>query len=114
VRCLLTNASNCSTNFAVGTQQLYYCILKFKGQLCANIFDEGCGKAKALEAATLHPARVLGIADRRGTFNPGADADIVVLDDDYEVLSTWIAGRCRYTRKPVRMRLSNSINQILV
>jgi N-acetylglucosamine-6-phosphate deacetylase len=59
-----------------------------------------CGKVKALETATLHPAQVLGIADQKGTLNPGADADIVFLDDDFEVLSTWIAGRCRYTRRP--------------
>lgn len=53
-----------------------------------------------MEAATLHPAQVLGIADRKGTLKPGADADIVFFDDNFEVLSTWIAGCCRYARNP--------------
>jgi N-acetylglucosamine-6-phosphate deacetylase len=48
----------------------------------------------ALEAATLHPAQAIGIHDRKGTLNFGADADFVFLGEDLKVWSTWIAGEC--------------------
>ena len=46
----------------------------------------------ALEAASLHPARVLGLEDSRGQLEKGARADIVVLDRDLNVQGTFIAG----------------------
>lgn len=54
----------------------------------------GCSIVEALEAATLHPARVLGIDSYKGTLNFGADADFILLDEKLEVLSTWISGEC--------------------
>jgi N-acetylglucosamine-6-phosphate deacetylase len=50
---------------------------------------------EALEAATLHPARLLGIDDRKGTLNAGADADFVFLDDstgEVYVKQVYVAG----------------------
>jgi len=52
-----------------------------------------CGVARALEAASLHPARALGLAPRKGTLQFGADADFVLLDDELAVHATYIAGR---------------------
>ncbi|KAJ1664690.1 N-acetyl-glucosamine-6-phosphate deacetylase [Coemansia sp. RSA 1813] len=52
----------------------------------------GASKVEALENATLHPAQMLGIADRKGTLAHGADADILVLDDDLNVQRVFIAG----------------------
>lgn len=49
---------------------------------------------EALEAATLHPARTLGIENIKGVLNYGADADFVMLNDNLELLSTWISGEC--------------------
>lgn len=57
--------------------------------------------AYALEAASLHPAKCLGIEKQKGTLNCGADADFVMLDDDLNVLSTWISGECVF-EKPVQ------------
>lgn len=51
----------------------------------------------ALEAASLHPAQVLGIEKKKGTLDFGADADFVILNDKLEVQSTWIAGECVFT-----------------
>ncbi|CAI8019600.1 N-acetylglucosamine-6-phosphate deacetylase [Geodia barretti] len=51
-----------------------------------------CTEAVALEAASLHPARVLGLEDSRGQLEKGARADIVVLDRDLNVQGTFIAG----------------------
>jgi N-acetylglucosamine-6-phosphate deacetylase len=46
----------------------------------------------ALRAASLVPARFLGIDRERGTLTPGARADIVALTPSFEVVTTWLAG----------------------
>ncbi|KAJ3108894.1 hexokinase A [Physocladia obscura] len=40
----------------------------------------GCTLAQAINAATMHPAKSIGISDRKGTLMPGTDADFVILD----------------------------------
>lgn len=62
------------------------------------LFSIGCSIVEALEAATLHPAKTLGIERTKGTLSYGADADIVMLDNDLELLSTWISGECVYSK----------------
>ena len=52
----------------------------------------GCSSVEALEAASLHPAQLLKISDHKGTLNYGADADIIILNDDLEIQATLIAG----------------------
>ena len=49
-------------------------------------FDE------VLRMASLYPAHALGIAATHGHLNRGARADFVVLSDELDVRSTWIAG----------------------
>lgn len=65
---------------------------------CVRHFKEatGCSIVEALDAASLHPARSLGIQDRKGSLLYGRDADLIFLDDDLNVLSTWIASECVY------------------
>lgn len=60
----------------------------------------GCTAVEALEAASLHPALALGLEQRKGTLNFGADADIVVLDDELVVKALVIGGRPRYSSLP--------------
>ncbi|MGI9591671.1 MAG: N-acetylglucosamine-6-phosphate deacetylase [Myxococcota bacterium] len=48
---------------------------------------------EAVTAATLRPARVLGIESERGSLRPGARADLVVLGATGELCETWLAGR---------------------
>jgi N-acetylglucosamine-6-phosphate deacetylase len=52
----------------------------------------GISLEDALRAASLVPARFLGIERHLGTLVAGARADIVALAPDFEVLATWIAG----------------------
>ncbi|KAL6268116.1 hypothetical protein P5V15_001207 [Pogonomyrmex californicus] len=59
---------------------------------------KGCTTVEALEAATLHPARTLGIDSHKGVLNFGADADFILLDEKLELLSTWISGECVYRK----------------
>ncbi|CAL1545205.1 unnamed protein product [Lymnaea stagnalis] len=66
---------------------------------CVRLFAKqtDCGPELALEAASLHPAQLMGIEDRKGTLNFGTDADFVLLDDSLNVKATYIAGKCVYT-----------------
>ncbi len=55
---------------------------------------------EAVRLASLNPARVLGIADQRGTIVPGAAADLIALTYKGEVVQTFIAGNqttCSFT-----------------
>jgi len=47
----------------------------------------------AVAMATLHPARLHGLADRKGRLAPGLDADLVLLDRQLGVLATVVQGR---------------------
>ncbi|MGI6697715.1 MAG: amidohydrolase [Clostridia bacterium] len=49
--------------------------------VCAALaVKEGMDEYKALEAITINPARITGIADRVGSLLPGKDADIAIFD----------------------------------
>ena len=60
--------------------------------------------ANGLRAATLHAARILGIADRVGSLEPGKDADVVLFDGDpfeytSHVEAVLVNGPVSYQRK---------------
>ena len=46
----------------------------------------------ALNSCTLNPARCLGVSGRKGRLAAGCDADIVVLEDNYDVCQTYCRG----------------------
>jgi N-acetylglucosamine-6-phosphate deacetylase len=52
----------------------------------------GCTPCEAIEAATATPARIVGLGTK-GRLTVGADADIVLLDEDFDVVVTLIGGR---------------------
>ncbi|MCC3300283.1 amidohydrolase [Arthrobacter sp. zg-Y895] len=59
---------------------------------------EGLDPDEALRAVTINPARVLGLADRLGSLEPGKDADLLLwsgdpLDVMQRALKVWIGGR---------------------
>lgn len=59
----------------------------------------GCNRGAALLAASHHPAKVLGLGGRKGTVSQvGADADVVLLDQNLNVQATCIAGELVWTR----------------
>ena len=51
---------------------------------------------ECVNCATLNPATTIGVADRKGSIEVGKDADIVVLDDEFNVRKTIIGGIVRY------------------
>ncbi len=50
------------------------------------------GVEQAVAMASANPARLLGLADRKGTIAPGMDADLAVLDDSLRACGTIVAG----------------------
>ncbi|KAG8714303.1 hypothetical protein FRC11_008982 [Ceratobasidium sp. 423] len=52
-----------------------------------------CTLGDAIKCATYNPAKCLGIEARKGTLRAGADADLVVMTPEGEVLSTWVSGK---------------------
>jgi N-acetylglucosamine-6-phosphate deacetylase len=49
---------------------------------------------QAVKLVSFHPAKVLGMDHQKGLLSAGYDADFVVLDDNLNVLQTWINGNC--------------------
>ena len=45
-----------------------------------------------LSAATLTPARLIGVQDRKGSIEIGKDADLIITDDDINIANTFVAG----------------------
>ncbi len=53
----------------------------------------GMSLLEAVRAATLRPARLLGMSGSRGVLRAGARADLVVLEGDGRLRQTWLGGR---------------------
>ncbi|MDO3640875.1 N-acetylglucosamine-6-phosphate deacetylase [Mucilaginibacter sp. L3T2-6] len=51
-----------------------------------------------IEMATLTPARIMNIADRKGSLEAGKDADVVIFDDNINVEKTIVNGRLIYEK----------------
>ena len=47
----------------------------------------------AINSCTLNPARCIGVDDRKGCIGVGMDADLVVLEQDYQVHQTYCMGK---------------------
>ena len=47
----------------------------------------------ALNSCTINPAKCLHLDDRKGSIQVGKDADLVVLEDNYDVLQTYCMGQ---------------------
>lgn len=55
--------------------------------------------AKAVAAASLHPAFAIGAQDKKGSLETGKDADIVLFDRDMNARAVYIAGRLKYKKE---------------
>lgn len=51
---------------------------------------------KVVSAASLAPARAIGVDDRKGSLESGKDADIIITDGDFNILKTIIGGEVKY------------------
>ena len=56
----------------------------------------GAPLRECIQMATLTPARSIGVANRKGSLEPGKDADIVLLSPDLQVVATIVMGKIAY------------------
>ena len=74
-------------------------------QSAGNAIAEGMSREQALEALTLAPARMFGIADRLGSLEPGKEADLVIWPGDpFELTSYPDTVIIRGERVPMQSR----------
>lgn len=76
------------------------------GQLSLKFWQyTKCSFETAINTASLIPARVLHIDNKKGSLEKGKDADIVILDFDYSVWATFVNGKLVYHKQ------NNNISQ---
>ena len=51
---------------------------------------------ECVNCASLNPATTLGIQDKKGSIKEGKDADLLILDNDFNVKKTIIGGKIKY------------------
>ena len=71
-----------------------------------------CTKVEALEAATLHPAESLNITHSKGTLDYDSDADFILLDDNLELLATFVAGELAWENKGYKETILSEIQPL--
>ncbi|MDQ6660339.1 MAG: N-acetylglucosamine-6-phosphate deacetylase [Chloroflexota bacterium] len=71
-------------------------ILTFDRAVRNIVAFTGLEWSDAIAMATHVPARIAGVAHRKGRVAPGADADLVALDNDGRVQCTWVHGHLAY------------------
>jgi N-acetylglucosamine-6-phosphate deacetylase len=57
----------------------------------------GVNLQEAVRMASTTPARIMGVADKKGTIQVGKDADIVIFDGDIQIKHTLVKGNIIYT-----------------
>jgi imidazolonepropionase-like amidohydrolase len=78
--------------------------VKYLAMNAALAVREGLPEEEALKAVTIHPAEIIGVADRVGSLEPGKDADIVILSGhpfDFRTVVEWVLvdGETAYRRE---------------
>ncbi len=63
---------------------------------------------EALESATLHPAELLNITDTKGTLGYNSDADFLLLNDDLDLVQTYIAGERVWSSQGNGVKVTNN------
>ena len=53
----------------------------------------GCSLVELARMASANPARVVGLSERKGSLSAGKDADLIAVDDAFEVALTVVRGR---------------------
>ena len=57
-----------------------------------NVVALGLSLADATRMLTLNPATLLGIEFKKGVLRMGADADVVLLDENLQIRNVWARG----------------------
>ncbi|WP_027409401.1 N-acetylglucosamine-6-phosphate deacetylase [Anoxybacteroides tepidamans] len=76
-------------------------ILKLKDAVKKMMSFTGCSLEDVIRMASWNPAKQLGVLDRKGSISEGKDADLVVLNEKYEVTMTFCRGTLAYKKQEV-------------
>lgn len=58
-----------------------------------GIFSLGLSLEDALRMTTLTPAEIIGVSDRKGSIAKGKDADLIILNENAQVITTIVGGK---------------------
>ncbi|NQT67280.1 MAG: N-acetylglucosamine-6-phosphate deacetylase [Actinobacteria bacterium] len=74
-------------------------VLTMNKAVCNMVDKVGVSLTEAIQMATINPARCLGVESKKGSLEPGKDADIVILNKKLKVELTMVKGRVVYKRE---------------
>lgn len=77
----------------VETNSLAGSTLRINQGLRLLVEEAGVDFAEALCSCTINPATYLGLGDHKGILKENYDADITILDDEYNVINTYCKGK---------------------
>ena len=64
-----------------------------------NIIEKvGLDWEYAVNASSLNPARLLGLDNKKGYIKATYDADLAILDRNFDVVATYVLGKCEYSK----------------
>jgi N-acetylglucosamine-6-phosphate deacetylase len=81
----------------IATGSLAGSTLTMDRAVCVCVRDAGIPLIDALTMASATPAALLGIGEVAGRIAPGADADLVVLDEELAAIGTMVGGQWAHT-----------------
>lgn len=67
--------------------------LKINEGIYNLIHYAGASLVQAVQAATINPARMLGVEDRKGSIQAGKDADLAITDEKFRVIQCYCRGK---------------------
>ncbi|NPV70105.1 MAG: N-acetylglucosamine-6-phosphate deacetylase [Firmicutes bacterium] len=73
-----------------------------------NLLSWGFGPVEAATLMSYNPARRMGIEDRKGSITPGKDADLVIVKESGDVVTTIVGGEPVYLAKGAKQPYSRS------
>jgi len=74
-------------------------VLTMDKAVCNMVDKVGVSLMEATQMATASPARCLGVESKKGSLEPGKDADIVILNKKLKVELTMVKGKIVYKRE---------------
>ncbi len=74
-------------------------VLRYNLAVKSMVEKGGASAHDAIQMASLNPACAIGVSDRKGSLEPGKDADIVVFDAAFEPIRTIVAGETAYAAR---------------
>ncbi len=74
-------------------------VLTMDKAVCNMVDKVGVSLTEAIQMATTSPARCLGVESKKGSLEPGKDADIVILNKKLKVELTMVKGKIVYKRE---------------